>query len=593
MRWRVQQGLSALSSDGLSNFGIPEDNAAALDAIRHYFDQYIPMVVAEQLLQSESKWSEAQSGGTLTVTLHKHGVNLRHLGRVFNLVAESAAGAEIKAALRSVLLKEMTRRSLKVLMLQARRSQGNDETVDLCRSITIDQVLSTLTLKYPDLLLTDSDRQYITHTVLARPEDPATSTPAGATNVWLELTNEVNTVESDLVMAPDFPTMEEAEDRLQSELTLRSKAVGGSSPALLRTMCLQLQLYMAAHSSGTANATRRENGEKLVDRMISIADSAETQYVWVYTQCAIFWNETGHNARALPLFERALRLKEAQLGERSPQVIGGLCNLATAYKQNDDYVKAEQMYVRALTLQEEAFGENSRYTGVLLNNLANLYSDQEHFDKAEPLYERALKVRKLVLGKRSPEVAKTLLNMGNMYSSQGKYSKAEQMYSKALKLREEVLGEKDPDTMTALSALASLYSENEHYVKAEPLFERLLKLQEAALGPDHPDLIETLQDLGNVFEQQEEFEKALPYYLRALRLEEADKGVDHTDIATACNNLGTLYVQLDQPETAIELFERALKIWSQSLPADHPDIIMVQDNMRLVNASSSEESEAE
>ena len=166
MRWRVQQGLSALSSDGLSNFGIPEDNAAALDAIRHYFDQYIPMVVAEQLLQSESKWSEAQSGGTLTVTLHKHGVNLRHLGRVFNLVAESAAGAEIKAALRSVLLNEMTRRSLKVLMLQARRSQGNDETVDLCQSITIDQVLSTLTLKYPDLILTDSDRQYITHTVL-------------------------------------------------------------------------------------------------------------------------------------------------------------------------------------------------------------------------------------------------------------------------------------------------------------------------------------------------------------------------------------------------------------------------------------------
>jgi len=185
---------------------------------------------------------------------------------------------------------------------------------------------------------TDHDRQYITDTLLAAPVSSTSSSASSQSppspshsspSVWSEVRQAVMSTVSDVVMAPDFPSVEQAEQRLNSELKLRALTVGEHSPALLKTMNLLLKLYQVWHADSPAATLVKAEG--LIDRMVKIADTDETQYSWVYGTCGIFWNETGHPKEALPLYERSLRLDEASLGERHPNVMTTLNNLAILY----------------------------------------------------------------------------------------------------------------------------------------------------------------------------------------------------------------------------------------------------------------------
>ena len=57
-----------------------------------------------------------------------------------------------------------------------------------------------------------------------------------------------------------------------------------------------------------------------------------------------------------------------------------------------DYAKAEPLYQRALKIREKALGPEHPETAASLNNLAQLYREMGDYAKAEPLYQRALKI---------------------------------------------------------------------------------------------------------------------------------------------------------------------------------------------------------
>jgi len=548
MRWRVQQRLPALSSDAFTLFGVEQDNPPVLDAIRHYFDEYLPQVVQQHLLSDGAPdWRDEDIAQQLPSLLHRHGINLRHLGRVFNLVSACAVASADddarKAALRSFLLREMTVRSLKSVVLQKLRSNTAASADELFQGLTAASVLSALMLKYPEVALTDHDQRYITDTLLAAPVSSTSSASSQAspspshsvTSVWSEVRQAVMSTVSDVVMAPDFPSLEQAEHRLNSELELRALTVGQHSPALLDTMGLLLDLYKVWHAESPAATLVKAEG--IINRMMMLADTDETQYSWVYNNCGMFWGETGHLKKALPLYERALRLQEASLGERHPNVM------------------------------------------ISLNNLAILYRNQGDYAQAEPLYERALRLREEVLGERHPDVADSLNGLALFYSDQGDYAKAEPLYERALRLREEVLGERHPRVATSLHNLAMLYKMQGDYAKAEPLYVRALRLYEEVLGERHPHVAATLENLAILYETQGRIDQALPMYLRALQLREEVLGLHHPDVALSCNNLGGLHLDQGQLDQAEELLNRALSIFTQCLSAEHPNIAMVNRSL--------------
>src|SRR6266516_2618114 len=150
------------------------------------------------------------------------------------------------------------------------------------------------------------------------------------------------------------------------------------------------------------------------------------------------------------------------------------------------YAEAEPLYQRALSIREQQLGPEHPDTATSLNNLAALYFDQGKYEQAEPLLKRALAIYEQQLGPNHPDTATSLNNLALLYDNQGEYEQAEPLYQRALSIREQQLGPEHPWTATTLNNLAALYQAQGEYEQAEPLYQRALAIHEGALGPQHP-----------------------------------------------------------------------------------------------------------
>ena len=113
----------------------------------------------------------------------------------------------------------------------------------------------------------------------------------------------------------------------------------------------------------------------------------------------------GQYAKAEPLYQRSLKIRESKLGPDHPDVAQSLNNLATLYQDMGQYAKAEPLYQRSLKICESKLGPDHPDVATSLNNLATLYQDMGQYAKAEPLYQRSLKIRESKLGPDHPDVA--------------------------------------------------------------------------------------------------------------------------------------------------------------------------------------------
>jgi hypothetical protein len=68
------------------------------------------------------------------------------------------------------------------------------------------------------------------------------------------------------------------------------------------------------------------------------------------------------------------------------------------------FAKAEPLYQRALALREQALGPQHFQVGESLNNLAAVYLYQGRKAKAKPLMQRALAIWEQALGPQHPQV---------------------------------------------------------------------------------------------------------------------------------------------------------------------------------------------
>ena len=81
------------------------------------------------------------------------------------------------------------------------------------------------------------------------------------------------------------------------------------------------------------------------------------------------------------------------MGQNIPTRRSSLNNLAALYQAMGDYAKAEPLYQEALRIRQKVLGPEHPDTATSLNNLAELYQEMGEYAKAEPLYQEALRIR--------------------------------------------------------------------------------------------------------------------------------------------------------------------------------------------------------
>ncbi|MBA2679460.1 MAG: tetratricopeptide repeat protein [Ktedonobacteraceae bacterium] len=88
------------------------------------------------------------------------------------------------------------------------------------------------------------------------------------------------------------------------------------------------------------------------------------------------------------------------------------------------YGEAEPLYRRALRIREEQLGGEHPETARSLNNLAELYRVQGKYEEAEPLYRRALKIFKQKLGGEHPNTLVVQRNYARLLRAMGRDEEA-------------------------------------------------------------------------------------------------------------------------------------------------------------------------
>jgi tetratricopeptide (TPR) repeat protein/CHAT domain-containing protein len=315
--------------------------------------------------------------------------------------------------------------------------------------------------------------------------------------------------------------------------------------------------------------------------MIRRASLGETHpdYATSLNNLAELYRALGNYAAAEPLYHQALKIDRHALGEAHPDYATDLNNLALLYHTMGNYAAAEPLYHQALSIRYAALGETHPDYVISLNNLAELYRALGNYTAAEPFYRQIAEIDRQILGEAHPDYAASLNQLGRIYYAMGKYAAAEPLYHQALAIRHAALGETHPDYATSLNNLAGLYRMLGNYTEAGPLYHQALAIFRNIRGENHPDYATSLNNLAGLYLDMGNYAATKPLYEQALAIRRQALGEQHPDYATSLNNLAFLYRLLNNYTEAKPLYEQALAIRGQALGEQHPDYASSLNNM--------------
>lgn len=248
-------------------------------------------------------------------------------------------------------------------------------------------------------------------------------------------------------------------------------------------------------------------------------------------------NDHGEYAAARALFERALALRRAALGDDALPTAQTLGALALVLAQQGDPAAAQTMIERTLAIRERTLGPEHPDTAEALNNLGAMRRAQGDNDGARRLYERALAIREHALGPDNPLTANALSNLGVLAAAQREYAAARQYHERALGIYERTVGPDDLQTARALNNLAAVLADQGDRDAALPLLVHSLAVHERALGLRHPSVANVLTNLADVHYKRRDYAAARPLYERALIIRERALGAAHPRTVEAVGNL--------------------------------------------------------
>ena len=179
------------------------------------------------------------------------------------------------------------------------------------------------------------------------------------------------------------------------------------------------------------------------------ADSLSHQVVQLY--------QAGKFDEALPLAERALKLREEAGGREHPSVADALRNLGSIYHSRGKLDKARQLYKRALSIYDKNPATDRANIYKLLDGLAILERFAfGNFTTAIENNERSLALKQSALGAEHEDVIKTLYELAELYELLGHKDKALATHRRVIGIMEKREASKPDDLILALNRFACL-----------------------------------------------------------------------------------------------------------------------------------------
>ena len=169
------------------------------------------------------------------------------------------------------------------------------------------------------------------------------------------------------------------------------------------------------------------------ERAISLARTAgaQPQSAIFYRNLGIVYQLTGRTADAVEAYKNSIAILSRLPGERI-QLASTLNNVATLFEDQKRFGDAEKLFQEALAIYRAALGENHLYVATAYSNLGSLYEKGGDLARAETMMLSANQVMLQVFDRDHPRRVTVLRNLGSFYAGRKDWRKAAAYYREAL-----------------------------------------------------------------------------------------------------------------------------------------------------------------
>ncbi len=319
-----------------------------------------------------------------------------------------------------------------------------------------------------------------------------------------------------------------------------------------------------------AKAAEQLDGESMGDPL-TVAGLQE--------RMGISLHRLGHPAPAAEVLEKSVATRRQELGERHPDTLASMHQLAVSYLglgRAEDALKLTEQVAR---LRGEVLGPQHAETLKSMNNLSVLYGRAGRRDEALKLREEILARRRETLDRNHPDMLSSMQALANSYLAANRHNEALALMEETRVLLKATLGADDPRTLLSMSSIASTYSMMGRHSDAIALYQETLALQRARLGPDHPSTLSTMHNLAGSYRDFGRHSDALKLHGDTLSLQREKLGDDHPDTLATMGGMALCYAAMGDHARAAKLQEETLALQRANLGPDHPDTLTSRVNL--------------
>jgi non-specific serine/threonine protein kinase/serine/threonine-protein kinase len=270
-----------------------------------------------------------------------------------------------------------------------------------------------------------------------------------------------------------------------------------------------------------------------------------------------------------------------------------LQSLAITYRELGRHARAEPLQQRALELRERWLGAEDPLTLESASEMVALHERLGRYAEAETLARSVLERRERLAGPRDPDTLRIRHSLGGVLLSQGKPAEAIELLESVHADFVAVLGREHRDSLNALNSLGMALAQAGQYERAEPLLAEALQRYRGTFGEDDPGTLRALNNLGYVHDLQGHYEDAEALYRAALQARRRISGDEHPETLTVMNNLAFALSGLGREAEAEPLYRAAMEGRRRVLGDEHPDTIAAMSNYGVVLREAGRATEAE
>lgn len=303
-------------------------------------------------------------------------------------------------------------------------------------------------------------------------------------------------------------------------------------------------------------------------------------------------NARGEEVTGRELLERGLAQADRLSGDPVMQA-QLLATIGRVYESLGEFAKARPLVERAVGIRESRLGsahpdvaQSRRSLGVLLRSLGDMAGSEREL-------RRALEIDRPRPEAAGVAVAADLHELGATLMERGRYEDGERLFRDALAMRRAALGSVHEDVAKSLSGIAEARSRQGHPRDAVPLYAEALQINGQRLPAGHPQIARSHQNVGVVLSDIGDYDAAARHFETALSGYRTVYGERHPSIAIVINNLANLRLRQGDYETAERLFRETAEMRQSIYGEDHPATIRAFNNLAttLFRRGKLEESE--